>query len=131
MNCRQCGYSMTGVPQGNPCPECACPLPPVSLQSLRTTEKFAFAEVAAFVALMAFVHSLIIINYPPLMLLFPLIQIIAALLIATHVATVSAGRRFWTSRMSRVAIGLGAFTTMMLAPFAIANLIVIAWVAIR
>lgn len=131
MNCRRCGYSMTGVPQGNPCPECACPLPPVSLQSLRTAERFAFAEVAAFVAPVAFVHSLIIINYPPLMLLFPVIQIIAALLIAAHVAAVSAGRRFWTSRMSRVAIGLGAFTTMMLAPFAIANLIVIVWVAIR
>ncbi|MBY0113658.1 MAG: hypothetical protein K2Y21_12625 [Phycisphaerales bacterium] len=85
----------------------------------------------AFVALVAFVHSLIIINYPLLMLLFPLIQIIAALLIAAHVASVSAGRRFWTSKMARVAVGLGAFTTMMLAPFALANLIVIAWVAIR
>ena len=131
MNCRQCGYSMTGVPQGNPCPECACALPPVSLQSLRTAESVAFAEAAAFVTLVAFVHSLIIINYPPLMLLFPVIQIIAALLIATHISTVSAGRRFWTSKLSRVAVGLGAFTTMMLAPFAIANLMVMAWVAIR
>lgn len=122
---------MTGVPQGNPCPECACTLPPVSLKRLRTAERFALAEAAAFVALVAFVHSLIIINYPPLMLLFPLVQIIAALLIAAHVAAVSAGRRFWTSKMSRVAVGLGAFTTMMLAPFAIANLIVIVWVAVR
>lgn len=131
MNCRRCGYSKTGVPQDNPCPECACALPPVSLQSLRTAERFALAEAAAFVALVAFVHSLIIINYPPLMLLFPLIQIIAALFIAAYVSAVSAGRRFWTSKFSRVAVGLGAFTTMMLAPFAIANLIVIAWVAVR
>lgn len=122
---------MTGVPQGNPCPECACALPPVSLPSLRTAERFALVEAAAFVALVALIQSLIIINYWPLMLLFPLIQIIAALIIAAHVAAVSAGRRFWTSKMSRVAVGLGAFTTMMLAPFAIANVIVIAWVAIR
>lgn len=131
MNCSACGYPMIGLDNTKLCPECGCGLPPVPAEALRTAERRAQCGAVIFVVAIAVLQTILIDIAPPLVLALWALQAVAAMFVAVQVVSASTRRRFWRSLVAKAIAALGVWLTLALAPFALACLLFIGWVAIR